>query len=79
MSFLIQCAELQPGCQQHQDIHFVPAIADVIRTVGLIKLSKTIAELYQPFFSQYVADENHDAERHLSHLFQLAEKAGADL
>jgi hypothetical protein len=38
-----------------------------------------VAELYKSFFVQYEADEFHNAERHLSHLFKLAEKAKADL
>jgi hypothetical protein len=79
MSFFIQCAELKPGCQQHQDLHFAPALADVIRAVGISKLPKSVAELYKPFFANYEADEAHNAERHLSHLFKLAEKAQADL
>ena len=38
-----------------------------------------MAELYQQFFAQFEPDEDHKAERHLSYLFKLAEKAKASL
>jgi len=53
MSFLIQCAELELGCQQHKDPCFVIGLAEVIRNIGLSKLPLSVAELYRPFFSQY--------------------------
>ena len=51
MSFLIQCAQLQSGCTQHQDLKFVPALAAIIKAVGLSKFPKAVAALFQPFFA----------------------------
>jgi hypothetical protein len=53
MSFLIQAAVLEIGCEQHKDPFFVRALAEVIKTIGLKKLPHTVAELYRPFFAQY--------------------------
>jgi len=35
VSFIIQAAELEHGCKQHQNILFVPALATVLEHVGL--------------------------------------------